>query len=95
LPNPGDRGLGRAMPLDGGDLPGLAPALLLVAMEDVLRDQGLDYAAKLRRAGVEAEVWRGHGLVHAGLRAARLEESAACYDRLASFLIERGVAARA
>ncbi|MEK6421258.1 MAG: alpha/beta hydrolase [Burkholderia gladioli] len=95
LPNPGERRLGCAMPLDGDDLPGLAPALLVVAMEDVLRDQALDYAAKLRRAGVAAEVWRAHGLVHAGLRAARLEESAACYDRLASFLIEHGVAGRA
>jgi acetyl esterase len=92
LPDAHERRLARAMPLENSDFAQLAPALVVVAMNDVLRDQGFDYAARLLQAGSPAEVWQGHGLVHGALRANGLDEVDACYDRLAAFLIERNAA---
>jgi acetyl esterase len=43
---------------------GLAPAIVLTAAEDPLRDDGEDYAAILARAGVETLVMRMPGLPH-------------------------------
>ncbi|MEX3994672.1 alpha/beta hydrolase [Paraburkholderia sp. EG286A] len=91
-PNERDRHTPLAMPLECDDFSRLAPAFIVAAMEDVLRDQGIEYAARLRQAGGPVELYRGHGFVHAALRATQLEEVARCYDRLAGFLIERGVA---
>jgi acetyl esterase len=45
-------------------LSGLPPALLLVDEADVLRDEGEDYAAKLRAAGVPVTTVRYDGTVH-------------------------------
>ena len=45
-------------------LTGLPPALLLVDEADVLRDEGEDYAAKLRAAGVPVTTVRYDGTVH-------------------------------
>ncbi|MBC8749808.1 MULTISPECIES: alpha/beta hydrolase [Paraburkholderia] len=92
VPNESDRRLSLAMPLESHDLSRLPPALMMVAMQDVLRDQCIEYAACLRESGVEVEVWRGDGLVHAGLRATLLAEVAIAYDHMATFLIGRGVA---
>lgn len=92
LPNEGDRRTACAMPLECTDFTGLAPALVVVAMEDVLRDQGVEFGRRIDEAGGHAEVWRGHGVVHGALRAAALPEVGACYDRIASFLIEQDVA---
>ncbi|MBN3807621.1 alpha/beta hydrolase [Paraburkholderia sp. Ac-20347] len=94
LPEAGDWRHPHAMPLAGGDLSRLAPALVLVAMNDVLRDQGIDYAARLQVAGVDTELWRGEGLVHAALRVPELAEVAAAYNRLAAFLLEQDTAER-
>jgi acetyl esterase len=93
IPDERDRRLPLAMPLNAVDLAQLAPALIAVAMEDVLRDQCFDYAARLCRAGVRNEVLRMDGLVHGGLRATELTEVAACYDRIAAFLINENAAA--
>lgn len=92
VPNERDRGAPLAMPLECDDFSRLAPALLLAATEDVLRDQVIEYASCLRRAGGHVELLHGRGLVHAGMRATRLEHVVACYDRIAGFLIERGAA---
>jgi acetyl esterase len=91
-PNERDRDTPLAMPLECDDFSRLAPAFIVAAMEDVLRDQAIEYAARLHQAGSHVELYRGHGLVHAALRATHLDEVARCYDRLAGFLIERGVA---
>jgi acetyl esterase len=45
-------------------LSGLPPTLLLVDEADVLRDEGEDYAAKLRAAGVPVTAVRYDGTVH-------------------------------
>jgi len=51
-------------PLVAASLAGLAPAFVVTAVIDPLRDDGRDYVARLREAGVPAE-WRNEPqLVH-------------------------------
>lgn len=66
-----------AAPLLAGDMTGLPPALLLAAEFDPLRDDAVDYARRLREAGVPADLHIGEGLVHAVMRARHLSDGAA------------------
>lgn len=52
-------------PLRADDLVGLPPTVICVAEYDVLRAQGLAYAARLRAAGVPVSVVDARGLDHA------------------------------
>jgi acetyl esterase len=54
----------RASPLLAEDLSGLAPALLLTAGFDPLRDEGEEYGRRLAAAGVPTTVRRYDGLLH-------------------------------
>ena len=54
----------RAAPIRAGDLSGLPPALVMTASHDPLFDEGRDYAAKLKAAGVPTD-WRNYeGHIH-------------------------------
>ncbi|WP_067472711.1 alpha/beta hydrolase [Actinomadura hibisca] len=59
-----DPSLPEASPLLAPDLSGLPPAVVAVAEHDRLRPQGLDYAQRLRRAGVPVTLLDEAGLDH-------------------------------
>lgn len=59
----------RASPLLAEDLTGLPPAYVAVAGFDVLRDEGIRYAERLREAGVPTALRVHRGLIHAFVNA--------------------------
>ena len=64
LADGGDRSDPRVSPLLADDLAGVAPALVVTAGFDILRDEGEAYAAKLERAGVRTILRRYDGYAH-------------------------------
>jgi len=64
----GDRSAPDAAPLQADDLAGVAPAYIAVAGHDVLRDDGIAYAAALERAGVPVTLRRYEDMPHGFLR---------------------------
>jgi acetyl esterase len=67
-PGEADLAHGELCPARAPDLEGLAPALVLTAELDPLRDEGERYAERLYRAGVPTRLIRYHGLPHGFLR---------------------------
>lgn len=55
----------RCSPALTSDLAGVAPAYIATAGFDPLRDEGEEYAARLREAGVRVSMHRQAGLIHA------------------------------
>ncbi|HJM91799.1 MAG: alpha/beta hydrolase [Alphaproteobacteria bacterium] len=64
LEQPEDAADPRFAPLLAKDLSGLAPALVIVAGFDPLRDEGIAYAERLHDAGVKVELAEYDGMVH-------------------------------
>ncbi|MCL1960201.1 MAG: alpha/beta hydrolase [Desulfovibrionaceae bacterium] len=62
--DPQDRADWRFAPLRAGDARGLAPAWIGLAECDPLRDEGVQYADKLRAAGVPVELEVYRGVIH-------------------------------
>lgn len=55
----------RFAPLLASDHSGLAPATVMVASHDPLRDEGIAYARRLRRAGTPTRLVIARGMLHA------------------------------
>ena len=78
-----------ASPLRADDLSGLPPAYVAVAGFDVLRDEGIDYARALERAGVDVVVTTYEDMSHGFLR------WGGAVDRARELVAELGLHARA
>lgn len=77
LPGHLDRTDPRVSPLRAADLRGLAPAVVVIAGFDPLRDEGLAYATRLRECGVPVEVREEPTLPHGFLQLTGISRAAA------------------
>jgi acetyl esterase len=66
----------RISPLLSTDLSGLAPAIVVTAGFDPLRDEGEAYAEALRGAGTRVIAWREPGFVHGFMNTAGVSRAA-------------------
>jgi acetyl esterase/lipase len=74
--SPDDRGDPRRSPIRGADLSGMAPALVVTAGFDPLRDEGEAYAAAMAAAGTEVRLRRHPGMLHGFVNMIDLSRSA-------------------
>ena len=77
-----------ASPLRTSTLTGLAPALIVVCGHDPLRDEGIDFATRLRQFGVPVQLTEYDDMIHGFIR------MAAVIDRTQELLDECAAAVR-
>ncbi|GAB93622.1 putative esterase [Gordonia rhizosphera NBRC 16068] len=79
----------RASPLLAEDLTGLAPAYVIVAGFDPLRDEGIAYADRLEAAGVPVILDRAGSLIHGFANMTLISPDArAAVDRISAALVD-------
>jgi acetyl esterase len=94
VPEPALRTHPEASPLRTASLAGLAPALVVTAEHDILRDEGEAYAARLEESGVDVEHHRWPGQMHAFFSMVNvLPASADVMDLVARVIQTRAAAA--
>lgn len=76
----------RASPLLEPDVAGLAPALVIAANVDPLRDEGRAYASKLQKADVPVQYQLYDGVVHGFFNFAFLDAAGLAMDQVAGAL---------
>ena len=80
IPCPDDYANPLASPLLAPDVRDLAPALIITADHDLLRDEGVAYAEKLRQAGVQVQHQNFLGVDHAFTHFGPEEQARAAWD---------------
>nr|WP_237421910.1 alpha/beta hydrolase [Gordonia sp. SID5947] len=79
----------RVSPLLADDLSGLAPAYVIVAGFDPLRDEGIAYAERLESAGVPVTLDRAGSLIHGFANMTLISPDArSAVDRIGAALVE-------
>jgi len=89
LPQPADRARPEASPLRAASLSGVAPALVITAEADVLRDEALAYVEALRRDGVAVQHIDAAGMLHGFFSLQSLPTPRAVLKQAAQWLSER------
>jgi acetyl esterase len=64
IPDPARRGDTDASPLRASSFAGLAPGVIITAEHDILRREGHEYARRLQKAGIPAEIIDYAGQIH-------------------------------
>ena len=82
----------RASPLLAGDLSGAAPAHVVIAGFDPLRDEGIAYAGRLREAGVGVTLRVQWGLVHGFANAVTVGRTSPAAMREVAHALRTGLA---
>jgi acetyl esterase len=77
VPGSGDRFHPLASPAAADDLSDLPPTHILVAQYDVLRDEAISFAGRLRTAGVATTIEQSDGMLHGFLHLAEAFDDAA------------------
>lgn len=89
VPDPARRREPGASPLLAADVAGVAPAYVVVAECDVLRDEGVAYAERLEQAGVDTTLDEVPGTIHGFMTLLGLPESRRVMKSLAVWLHAR------
>ena len=88
-PDEGTRSEPGLSPLLAPSLAGVAPAFILLAGCDVLRDEGRAYGARLIKDGVETRLVEVRGTIHAFFSMQGLREARISMEEVAAWLAPR------